>query len=119
MQNRTRWREPSGERFSILEVQRENGMKSSYAGAVLAVLICLTAGLAFADDGDDDTFALPIDKPEQNYGNLVAPGVPDNIGPDDHNNTHRGENGWHAPDGLESRVPEPKLPRLIFVLWIF
>ena len=90
-------------------------MKRLFAATLVAMLACQAVGLAIADD---DTFALSVDNPEQYYGNLRAPGVPLDIGPDDHNNTHRGDRGWNAdPLGTSSPVQLPDPILVSFVLW--
>jgi hypothetical protein len=101
--------------------QEKTQMKRLLITSLAALLITLVAGVAFAEDSDleeDQTFALPIDKPEQNYGHLEAPGVPDNIGPEDHQNTHCGENGWKAdPPGNDSFNPPLFLIMESYVIW--
>ena len=98
-------------------------MKRLFVTALVALLTTLVVGSAFADDADDDSCELSIDKLIQYYGNLVAPGVPDSIGPDDHQNEHCGDKGWKAPTGNESFTQPPVLIRipldLIFILPIF
>ena len=98
-------------------------MNRLYVAALVALLASLLVGVAFADDADDTSCELSIDKLEQYYGNLLAPGVPDSIGPDDHNNEHCGDRGWKAPTGNDSFTQRPILIRihmdLIFILPIF
>ncbi len=98
-------------------------MNRLYVAALVALLASLVVGVAFADDADDTSFELSIDKLEQYYGNLLAPGVPDSIGPDDHNNEHCGDRGWKAPTGNNSFNPRPILIRisldLVFIIPLF
>ena len=96
-------------------------MKRMLIIALAALLVSLVAGVAFAEDSDPVEYQIDTsatDKPEQNYGHLVAPGVPGLIGPEDHQNTHCGENGWHAdPPGNDSFNPPLFLIMVPFVVW--
>lgn len=91
-------------------------MKRMLIPALIALMACLAVGVAFADGNnpaDDST-----DNPERNYGHYDAPGVPENIGPDDHQNTHRGERGgkYETPT-IDSLNQFPILIILPYVLW--
>lgn len=86
-------------------------MKRLFVTALVALLATLVVGVAFAEN--NDPVEDPTDKPEQNYGNLVAPGIPDNLGPEDHQNMHCGENGWKADPSTNDFII--KLPVLILM----
>ena len=96
-------------------------MKRLLITSLAALLVTLVAGVAFAEDSDPVEYQIdtsPTDKPECNYGHLEAPGVPEYIGPEDHQNTHCGENGWKAdPPGNDSFNPPLFLIIEPFVVW--
>ena len=72
-------------------------MKRLLITTLAVLLVSLLVGVAYSDeDGDPVRNQVQTETPEQNYDDFEAPGVPDNIGPDDHENNHRGDNGYKS-----------------------
>ena len=75
----------------------ETQMKRLLITTLAVLLVSLVVGVAYSDEeGDPVRNQVQTETPDQNYDDFEAPGVPDNIGPDDHENNHRGDNGYKS-----------------------
>ncbi len=93
-------------------------MKRLLITTLAVLLVSLVVGVAYSDEGETSRNQNQVETPDPNYDDFEAPGVPDNIGPDDHENNHRGDNGYKyiAPiiDSFNGRLG---LIIIRFVMW--
>ncbi|RKX30934.1 MAG: hypothetical protein DRP71_14240 [Verrucomicrobia bacterium] len=93
-------------------------MKRLLITTLAVLLVSLVVGVAYSDEGDPVRNQIQTETPDHNYDDFETPGVPDNIGPDDRENNHRGDNGYKSIVPIISSFNE-RLGLFIiqFVMW--
>ena len=93
-------------------------MKRLLITTLAVLLVSLVVGVAYSDEGDPVRNQIQTETPDRNYDDFEAPGIPDNIGPDDHQNNHRGDNGYKSIVPIISSF-NPRLGLIIMAIGIW